>query len=211
MELLNILLLDIKPFGMKVWDNDLLELVIRFILNTSVALIIVRGLYYPLTKRKDYLFTYLLFSVVIFFLCNLLSNSKISTGFALGLFAVFSIMRYRTDAIPIKEMTYLFLVIGISVVNALVSKKVSWGELIFTNVAIIGITYFLEKLWLTKHEYSQQITYEKIDLIKPENHANLLEDLKARTGLDIIRFEIGRIDFLRDTAQIKIFFNQEED
>jgi hypothetical protein len=133
-------------------------------------------------------------------------------GFALGLFAVFGIIRYRTDAIPIKEMTYLFIVIGMSVMNALINKKISLAELAFANVAIIALTYGLEKVWLLRHESQKLIVYEKIDLIQKGRRAELVADLEKRTGIKVNRVEIGRIDFLRDTVLIKIYFyNDEQD
>jgi hypothetical protein len=171
---------------------------------------IVRYLYYPATKNKDYLFTYLLISVTVFFLCFLLENVKLELGFALGLFAIFGIIRYRTDPIPIKEMTYLFIIIGISVMNALVNKKISHAEVVFTNLIFIALTYGLEKIWLLKHESRKNITFEKIELILPEKRQELLEDLKLRTGLNITRVEVKSIDFLRDTAQLRIFFFDDE-
>jgi hypothetical protein len=166
-------------------------------------------LYYPITRRKDYLFSYILISGLVFLLCFLLDNVKLQIGFALGLFAIFGIIRYRTNPIPIKEMTYLFVVIGISVINALANTQVSYVELIFTNLAVIALIFLLEKIWLLKHETSKIIEYEKIDLIKPDRHNDLLNDLKSRTGLDIHRIEIGQINFLRDTVRIKIFYMDE--
>lgn len=186
--------------------SDFFELLLRFVFNLTIVVIIVRGLYYPLARRKDYLFTYILISSVVFLLCILLENVKLQLGFAFGLFAIFGILRYRTNAIPIKEMTYLFLIIGISVVNALANKKVSWVELLFTNLAIMGIIYALERVWLVKHESSKVIIYEKIDLIKPEKYDLLKKDLEERTGLNINRIEVGRIDFLRDTAKLVIHY-----
>jgi hypothetical protein len=171
-----------------------------------IVALIVRGLYYPIAKRKDYLFTFIMISVVVFLLCILLENVKLQLGFAFGLFAIFGILRYRTNAIPIKEMTYLFTIIGISVVNALANKKVSWAELLFTNLVIMAIIYGLEKIWLLKHESSKVIVFEKIDLIKPEKRELLKNDLEERTGLKINRIEVGRIDFLRDTARIVIYY-----
>jgi len=185
---------------------DFLELLLRFALNLAVVVTIVRGLYYPLARRKDYLFTFILVSSVVFLLCILLENVKLQLGFAFGLFAIFGILRYRTNAIPIKEMTYLFLIIGISVVNALANKKVSWAELLFTNLAILGIIYVLERVWLVRHESSKIVVYEKIDLIKPEKYELLKKDLEERTGLTINRIEVGRIDFLRDTAKLMIYY-----
>ena len=201
-----------KLFGIRLIDsNDFWELLIRFFFNLIITAIIVRSIYYPITRRKDYLFTYLLFSVVVFFLCQLLSNVKLGLGFALGLFAIFGIIRYRTDPIPIKEMTYLFVVIGISAINGLANKKISYAELVFTNLAVVTITYGLEKIWLLKHESRRTVILEKINLIKPENHDELLKDLRDRTGLNIHRTEIGRIDFLRDTARVRIFYYDEPD
>jgi hypothetical protein len=196
----------------KIFDTEFinvqsfLALLTHFILNTFTLIVIVRYLYYPKTKRKDYLFTYFLIGSLIFLMCYLLVNVQIELGFALGLFAIFGIIRYRTDSIPIKEMTYLFIVIGLSVINALSGTAVVIANLLFTNFAIIAITYGLERIWLLKHESSKIIVYEKINLIKPENSDLLLEDLKNRTGINITRFEIGRIDFLRDTTRIKIYY-----
>ena len=152
----------------------------------------------------------MLISITVFFLCFLLENVKLQLGFALGLFAIFGIIRYRTDPIPIKEMTYLFIVIGVSVINALANKKISHSELLFTNFIIIAVTHGLEKIWLLRHETRKTITYEKIELIKPSKKEELMADLKERTGLNITRIEVRRIDFLRDTAQIRIFFFEDE-
>ena len=211
MDWINEMPLLIKYFGVRVIDTeDFLELIVRFLFNLGIVTVLVRAIYYPVTKRKDYLFTYLLFSIIVFFLCQLLSNVKLGLGFALGLFAIFGIIRYRTDPIPIKEMTYLFIVIGIAAINGLANKKISYSELLFTNFAILIITYGLENIWLLKHESRRTVIYEKIELIKPENHQQLLEDLCNRTGLNIHRFEIGRVDFLRDTARIRIFFFDDE-
>lgn len=200
-------ILESKLFKIELIDvSDFTELIVRFSFNLIITFVIVKALYYNSSKRKDYLFTYMLISVVVFLLCFLLDNVKLELGFALGLFAVFGIIRYRTITIPIKEMTYLFIIIGLSVINALANKKVSYAELIFTNLAVVGVIYLLERVWLLKHEGNKLITYEKIDLIKPKNHQLLIKDLKERTGLEINRVEIGKINFLRDTAEVKIFY-----
>lgn len=197
----------IELFGIEMLDTeDFMELLVRFIFNLLVIGVIVRGLYYSICRRKDYLFSYILISMVVFFLCFLLENVKLQIGFALGLFAVFGIIRYRTNTIPIKEMTYLFLVIGVSVINALATKQISYVELIFTNIAIMALVYMLERVWLLEHEARKTIEYEKIDLIKPENRDQLYKDLRDRTGLNIHRVEIGRINFLRDTVRLRIYF-----
>lgn len=127
-------------------------------------------------------------------------------GFAFGMFAIFGIIRYRTNAMPTKEMTYLFVVIGTSVINAITNDNLSYVEVIFANVVILIVTYLLEKVWLTKQDISKTITYERIELIKPDRSDELMADLKQRTGLDIHRVEIGTIDFLRDIVKIRIFF-----
>jgi len=185
------------------------ELLLRFVLNMFVVVIIVRVLYYPVARRKDYLFSFILISILVFLLCFLLESVKLQIGFAFGLFAIFGILRYRTNAIPIKEMTYLFILIGISVINALVNKKISWAELLFANMALVFLIFGLEKLWLLKHESSKNIMYEKVDMLLPQKRDELKKDLEERTGLKINRIEIGRIDYLRDTARIIIYYYED--
>lgn len=203
---------NIKIAGVEIIDfPSFTEFVLRFLLNTGVILLLVRWLYYSTAKRKDYLFTYILIASVVFLLCFLLESVKLQIGFALGLFAIFGIIRYRTDSMPIKEMTYLFLVIGISVINALTSTSTSLADLLFTNLVLVFITYGLEKIWLLKHESSKVIIYENINLIKPENYDTLLRDLKERTGIKSIhRVETGKIDFLKDICVLKIFYETNE-
>ena len=191
------------------WE-DFIDLILRSVFNLTVVIILVRYLYYRITPRKDYLFTYVLISIVVFFMVFLLENIKIELGFALGLFAIFGIIRYRTRQIPIREMSYLFLVIGISVINALANSKVSYAELIFTNIAVLTVTYLLEKVFLLKHETKKVINYENVELIKPENRAELIKDLEQRTGISITRVEIGRIDYLRDSARVFIYYFESE-
>jgi hypothetical protein len=194
--------------GIKIIEpQQSLELILRFLLNIAVIMVLVRWLYYSTTKRKDYLFTYILISTVVFLLCYLLESVKLQIGFALGLFAIFGIIRYRTDALPIKEMTYLFLVIGVSVINALTSTETSIADLVFTNLAIVFITYGLEKLWLLRHESSKLIIYEKINLIRDGKYDELISDLQERTGIrKINRIEVGKINFLRDVCEITIYY-----
>jgi len=214
MHFLNILLQivqttdELKFFGIKLINmEDFLSLLTRFSLNLIVIVAIVVGLYAKNSKRKDFYFSYIAVSMVIFLLCFLLVSVKIELGFALGLFAVFGIIRYRTDAIPIKEMTYLFVVIGISVINALANKKISYAELITTNLLIVVGLYILEKILHLRQEISYRVIYEKIENVQAGKNDELLADLKLRTGKNIKRFEIERIDFLRDVAYINIFFD----
>jgi hypothetical protein len=212
MSLFLLILSEIKFLGVELFDKqDFIKLLVKSAFNFLVVGYIVRYIYYATSKNKDYLFTYILISITVFFLCFLLENVKLELGFALGLFAIFGIIRYRTDPIPIKEMTYLFIVIGISVMNALANKKISYSELLFTNMMFILITYSLEKIWLLKHETRKTITFEKIELIIPAKREELLEDLKKRTGLNITRVEIRNIDFLRDTATIRIYYFEDEE
>ncbi|MDN5202233.1 DUF4956 domain-containing protein [Fulvivirgaceae bacterium BMA10] len=188
--------------------KDFLELIFRFGFNFITVTVIVKFLYYRASHRKDYFFTYILISTVIFLMCFLLENVKLELGFALGLFAIFGIIRYRTRQIPIKEMTYLFVVIGISVINALSNSNVSYAELVFTNLAIVFVTYILERLLGLKHEAKKTINYEKIELIKPNKRDELLRDLEERTGIKINRVEIGEINFLKDSAKVSIYYFQ---
>ena len=211
MELLLILLDSIEFLGTPLFDSeDFLKLIVKTVFNLIIITVIIRYIYYPVTKNKDYLFTYFLISMTVFLLCVLLDSVKLQLGFALGLFAIFGIIRYRTDPIAIEEMTYLFLVIGISVVNALSNKNISYAELVFANLMIVFLTYGMEKIWLLRHQSRKNITYEKIELILPEKREELIADLKARTGIDVIRVEIRRIDFLRDTANLRIFYYEED-
>jgi hypothetical protein len=192
--------------GLTLFSDDAYVLLLRLAVNMIVLTILIRYFYYEKTRRKDYLFTYYLIGTITFFLCFGLKKLDIDTGMGLGLFAIFGIIRYRTDAIEIKEMTYLFLIIGISVVNSLASKQISIAEMAIINVSVMLLTYILENLWLVKHETRKTINYERIDLIRPERYDEMKKDLEDRTGIAINRFEIGKIDFLTDTAQVRIFY-----
>mgnify|MGYP001203922873 CR=1 FL=1 len=195
-----------KFLDLKFFDNDFYDLVLRSLFNFIIVFILVKFIYRSDKKNKNYAFSFYIFSMLVFFLCYLLSGIKLEMGFAFGLFAIFSILRYRTISIPMKEMTYLFLVIAIAVINALSTKKVSFVELFFTNFSLVAATYFLERLWYREGLSEQTIEYEKIENIKPERRAEMLADLKARTGLDIRSFEIMTTDFLRDMARVRIYF-----
>lgn len=199
---------ELKFLGMKLINpEDFVSLVVRFSMNLLVILFIVIGLYAKNSRRKDFYFSFIAVSILIFLLCFLLANVKMEMGFALGLFAVFSIIRYRTDSIPIKEMTYLFVVIVVSVINALANKKISYAELVLTNLLIVGLLYILEKILHLRQEIMYTVLYEKIENVQAGKEEELLADLKLRTGKNIKRFQIERIDFLRDVAYINIFFD----
>jgi hypothetical protein len=199
-----------NEIGVTLFSDDAYILLLRLAVNLVVLTVLIRFLYYPKTKRKDYLFTYYLIGTITFFLCFGLKKMDIDTGMGLGLFAIFGIIRYRTDAIEIKEMTYLFLIIGVSVVNSLASNQISVMEMMIINLVVIALTYVLENLWLMKHETRKTVIYERIDLITADHYEEMKADLEKRTGIAINRFEIGKIDFLTDTAQVRIYYFDEE-
>jgi hypothetical protein len=182
------------------------ELLIRLLLNLVAITLLVRVIYYPLHRQKDYLFTFFLFNLLIFMMCLLLSTARIKLGFAFGLFAVFSIMRYRTVVIPIKEMGYFFTCVALGIFNALVSNEGNYALLLMANVLILLLVFVLDRYITLNHEQSKEILYERIDLIRPADRAALIADLVARTGLQVHRVEVVSIDFLKDTATIRVFY-----
>lgn len=186
------------------------ELIFRFLLNTVVLLLAVHFPYLRHSTRRNYTFSFIAVGTTVFMLCFLLNSVKLELGFALGLFAIFGIIRYRTDAIPFKQMTYLFVVIGLSVMNALANKKVSYAELLFTNFAIVMGLWLLERYLQSKHEGSMKIVYENISNIQLGKYELLMQDLRTRTGFDIKHFEIQKIDYLKDVAVLVIYFNTDD-
>ena len=198
-----------EMYGIALFDGkDFAKLIFKFGINFIFLFTIVRLIYYRVKDDKDYVFTFFMFNILTFFICFLLRKVPMEMGFALGLFAVFGILRYRTEAIPIRQMTFLFIVIGISMINALSNKSISFLELFFTNGLITLITYLIDRVWFKSLELKKSITYEKIELIIPEKENELINDLKKRTGLNIHAVSIDKIDFLRDTASITIFYNE---
>lgn len=192
--------------GMPIFNsNNFVLLAFKFAIDLVAIFVIARLVYFPIRKHRGYLFTFCIFNIVIFLVCSLLNHLTLSIGFSFGIFAIFSILRYRTMTIPIKEMTYLFIAISLSIINALSNNSISLAELLFTNLAIVGFTYLLEKIWM-KNELVKLIIYERIENVKPEKRDQLMQDLKDRTGLEIHRLEIGKIDFLRDIAEIRIYY-----
>lgn len=197
---------NIDFLGLPFFDAPgLWKLLILFGINLLVCWIITHFFYYPKSKRRDYYFTYLLFSTAIFFILYQLQNMKIEVGIALGLFGIFSMIRYRTEQLPIREMTYLFVLIAISIING-AGMASSYVSFIATNILFIVLIWILEAAGMSKHKAQKIITYEKIALIKPERREELLADLKERTGLDIIKVQVGSIDFLKDTAFLKVTY-----
>ena len=200
---------EIEFLGMKLMDNDLWKLFSKFAVNLIFLTVIVRYIYYKKTPRKNYLFTFYMISVISFFICFALKKFEMEVGMGLGLFAIFGIIRYRTNPMRIREMTYLFLVIGLAVINAL-SGKLSWIELVFINGIVWFMIYIMENWWLQSNEVDKSITYEKIENIKPDNYDILIADLEDRTGLKINRIVVGKVNFLRDTAELKIYYDEEQ-
>ncbi len=178
---------------------------IGFLLNLAVVFIVVRCFYFPKSHRRDYFFTYILMSISIFLLIFILNDVKFKTGFALGLFAIFSIIRYRTDAMPVREMTYLFAVIAISVINAVIGG-VPWQITAGANLLMLASIASIEALRGRQIISTKLVMYDRIDLITEEKKEEMLNDLKSRTGLDIIKVEVGHIDFLKDSAMLKVHY-----
>lgn len=180
---------------------------IRFFFNLAATFIIVVLLYARISKRKEFYFSYFAISIAVFLLVFLLESVKIELGFALGLFAIFGIIRYRTDTIPPKEMTYLFIIIAVSVINGLSKNYFGYPELTFVNLLLVGAIWALEKILMMRRENSLVIVYEKIENMHKQKEDELLADLEERTGVVIKRYQIDKIDFLRDVARITIYFD----
>ena len=181
-------------------------LAIRFGFNLLATFFVVVMLYAQNSKRKEFYFSYFAISIAVFMLCFLLESVKLELGFALGLFAIFGIIRYRTDAIPIKEMTYLFVIIAVSVVNALSKDFLGYLELTFVNILLVGALWILEQVLMLRQEDSLLIIYDNIENIAPAREPELLADLEKRTGRKIRRYQIDKVDLLRDVARITIYF-----
>ena len=186
------------------FDDDFYKMILRFFINLFFLTAIVKYIYQKHNENKDYFFTFYAIGIVVFFLCFTLKKYELDLGMALGLFAIFGILRYRTVPLDVKEMTYLFVIIGISVMNALSNKKMSYIEIVTANSAIVFGLYWLELYWSSNFMLSKKIVYETIENIHPSNHEKLKKDLEERLGIEIYDFEIGDVNFLRDTAQITI-------
>jgi len=186
--------------------NNVTNLLISLVINLIVNGIIIYGLYYRKMQRKDYLTAFSLISLTVFFLVFLLDNSQLQIGLALGMFAVFGIIRYRTISIPIKEMTYLFVVIGISVINALANNKIGYIGLMLVNILFILACWLFEGNLIKDHISVKKVRYDNIHLIKAGKESELKADLEERLGLTIVKIEIGRVNFLRDSALLNVSY-----
>lgn len=196
----------IDLLGVPLFDApSLWTFLIRFGFNLLICWVITHFLYYKKSHRRDYYFTYMLFSATIFLILYHLQNLQMEMTLALGLFAIFSMIRYRTEQLPIREMTYLFVLIGISIINGS-GLTSSYAAFVATNLLVILLIWLLETLGFSKRHGHKIITYEKIELIRPDRREELLADLRERTGLDIIKVQVGSINFLKDTAFLKVTY-----
>lgn len=177
----------------------------RFLLNMIFVFILIHFFYYRKSRRLDYYFTFVLISISIFFLIYLLGSVKIKVGMALGLFAIFGIIRYRTETVPVREMTYIFVIISLSVINA-IALNLSYAEIVITNLIYVISVWVVESFRGLRHVSSKLILYDRVDNIQPHQRAELIEDLQKRTGLKIIRVEVGGINYLQDTVMLKIYY-----
>jgi uncharacterized membrane protein len=184
-------------------------LAIRFLFNLVTTLLVV-ALYARISRKKEFYFSYFAISIAVFLLVYLLENVEMELGFALGLFAIFGIIRYRTDAIPPKEMTYLFVIIAVSVINALSKNYFGYLELTLVDLLLVGTLWILEKALMLRQVDSLLVVYENIENLHQDREKELIADLELRTGIKIKRYQIVKIDFLRDVAQINIFFDVTE-
>lgn len=198
--------------------SDFYTILLRFITNVAAIYILIRLIYYPRHQNKDFMFTFFLFNMVNFIICLLLSSTTLKMGFAFGLFAIFSILRYRTVTIPVREMGYFFMSVAIGIINALAAVKnhpferVSNFpfEMLGANAIIVGLVLILDRKSSLQHQNYKEINYERIDLIVPEKRNEMIKDLSARTGLPIHKVEIVKIDFLRDVARIHAYYLSDE-
>lgn len=208
--------------GLTLFDpQHFISLVMRFLINLIVVTVIARCFYYPHSRRRDYMFIFILMSLSIFLLVSLMEGDGMNLGAAMGLFAIFGIMRFRTEAVPIREMTYLFMLIAVSVVNALSRaeyhpKADYWDgfgivTIVFVNLVFLGMAWLFESSKLVSSSCSKYIKYDNVALIAPDKREELKADLEKRTGLKIQRIEIGLVDFLKDACLIRIFYDEPED
>ena len=185
---------------------------IRFSFNLLIAFVIIKLIYHRDYKGNDFVFTYFMFNTLIFFFAYILGSLDINMAFGFGLFAVFAILRYRTDPIPIKEMTYLFIVITIGVINALSGNQVVFIELLFANVTIVLLTFLLERHWVNNLPdnglSSKTVVYNNMEMIKPENHQALIDELAEKTGLSIVSCKIGRLNFVENQVNVKLYYKE---
>ena len=206
-------------FGIPFFDDDFYKMLLRLSINMLFLTAIIRLSYYHFSKKTEFLFTFYLVGIVVFFLCFTLKKYELDLGLALGLFAIFGIIRYRTDPLKVREMTYLFVVIGVSIINALSNKKMSYMEILLANSFISISIYYLDRYWsqqrLTPKEKTipkdfgiKDIIYNSLENIKPEQFDLLKNELENSLGVEILKLDINEIDFEKQTAKIKIRYKK---
>jgi hypothetical protein len=206
---LNEIFLSTEPtrlFGIKLFDSDFWELLMRLALNLSCSYFIILKVYRATRKESDYLFTFMVFSPMVFFITHLFSSVDLSIGFAFGLFAVFSILRYRTTQVHVKEMTYMFIIIALAVLNAIANNKISYTELLFSNLFIVALTIWLERRTAKNTTKTKTVHYDKIELIAANKQTELNSDLSNRLGIKVERTEIIEADFVEGKAKLRVYF-----
>ena len=208
--------------AMMTTTQSMVELLIRFSMNLVICWIIVQFFYYKKSRRRDYYFTFMLFSSAMLMLLYIMGNVEVGVGLTLGLFAIFGVIRYRTETVPIREMTYLFVIIALAAVNGLallyklvgtvtdnIHYELSWGTTLITvisNLLIVLLISFLESDRILKHTSMKLVLYDRIELIVPDRRDELIADLENRIGLKVDNVEIGHVDFLKDSAFVKIYY-----
>jgi hypothetical protein len=192
--------------GVPLFDaQSLWTMLLRFVFNLIVCWVIIHCFYYKKANRKDYYFTFIMFAVVIFLIISLMENMKMNIAYALGLFAIFGMIRYRTETIKIREMTYLFVVMGLSIVNGM-ALSTSYAELVMVNLLTVLVIWLLDGTKILRHTATKIILYDRIENTKHGKEEDLKADLIERTGLDISKVEVGHIDYLRDVAFVKVYY-----
>ena len=186
------------------------ENALHFAANLLSCWIIVRMIYQSKAKRRDYVFTFMMVSASVFLLCHMLSGVKLDLAFALGLFAIFGIIRYRTNVVPIREMTYLFVVITLAVMNALAPSSIGELPVAAGNMALWLLAFTLERVLFVEHLVTKRVVYDRIEFLHKDKREALRADLSERIGEDVERIEIGNIDLLRETAVIKVSYRGED-
>ncbi len=184
--------------------EDFAKLVVRFLLNFTAAWIVIRGIYERIYKWNEFVFTYFAFSIVTFSLCLMLRKVPTELGFALGLFAVFGILRYRTEPIRIRDLTYLFVIIGLAILNAVANRHVSVAELVGINAVIVGSTYVFEFRNRGRRRAWKSVVYDNIELIHPDRRQELFADLEKRVGFKVLSVDVVHADLLRDVAKLQV-------
>jgi predicted membrane channel-forming protein YqfA (hemolysin III family) len=199
-ELLNI------QFCPSVASTEFYELLLQFGINLAILLILSRAMYFKWNRHPEYMFAQLITGVIVFMICALLRWVQLELGLVLGLFAIFAIIRFRTINVPVKEMAYLFMIVGISAVNALLPMSNCLQWIIFANIILVAMTFIMEKVFFSNKLSDRTITFNNTELLKPSRHQSLLQELKELTELDIVRFEIGKVDYVKKHALIRIYF-----